>query len=493
MDDYIVYSVNSSRVSEPETADKLQEPEFLDWKGSVGLFRQVRSSEKEEKKEVERQSRNLLVCAIAVPNNLQNWDSLWEFSRVPEDRNTLESVKCIHRIVNCSTGQVTMILEFKDALHAEIWKSHLHGRRIHNDSEPGFGKAIFAIYVSEVEFIQRNSGNSSNSLWPAYSGGADEMGLFDAVKDMYYQLPTCPMCLERIDSSITGIVLFFCNHTDTRCRCFSEWGEIHCLVCDTARKAMNHANDGSNIACRLCNCKSEIWICMLCGNVGCNRFLNSHAVSHFETTMHRFSLDLHNQYVWDYVGDGYVHRMLLRSSDTQPFVFGEIYEKNNTVSSQHESDDQEQANIILTKLESLRLHYNEMLENQLQRQAEHFESEISKLRICNEDEISKKELMLKQKRIQMNELTERVSSLERKKREMLKKREFLDKKLKQLDEEKAFHENLISSMTKGRNDFDPSFEKEHLEIQEMYLPRIKELDQEIRLYSEILSKKLSEI
>ena len=46
----------------------------------------------------------------------------------------------------------------------------------------------------------------------------------------------------------------------------------------------------------------SLWICLICGHVGCGRYVDAHAYSHFEDTQHTYSLQLGNQRVWDYAG-----------------------------------------------------------------------------------------------------------------------------------------------------------------------------------------------
>ena len=40
------------------------------------------------------------------------------------------------------------------------------------------------------------------------------------------------------------------------------------------------------------------------------RYASGHAVSHWRETDHCYSLELDTQRVWDYLGDGYVHRLI---------------------------------------------------------------------------------------------------------------------------------------------------------------------------------------
>lgn len=39
-----------------------------------------------------------------------------------------------------------------------------------------------------------------------------------------FELPTCPVCLERMDSAVTGVVTVPCSHT-FHCECLSKWGD----------------------------------------------------------------------------------------------------------------------------------------------------------------------------------------------------------------------------------------------------------------------------
>lgn len=45
-----------------------------------------------------------------------------------------------------------------------------------------------------------------------------------SVGDGVYELPTCPVCLERMDYSVTGLVTVPCSHT-FHCVCLSKWGD----------------------------------------------------------------------------------------------------------------------------------------------------------------------------------------------------------------------------------------------------------------------------
>lgn len=44
-------------------------------------------------------------------------------------------------------------------------------------------------------------------------------------------------------------------------------------------------------------------------------YKEGHAVNHWKESQHCYSLDLETQRVWDYVGDGYVHRLIQSKTD----------------------------------------------------------------------------------------------------------------------------------------------------------------------------------
>jgi len=49
--------------------------------------------------------------------------------------------------------------------------------------------------------------------------------------------------------------------------------------------------------------------------VGCGRYDSAHAFAHWEETKHCYAMDIGTQHVWDYAGDGYVHRLIQSKAD----------------------------------------------------------------------------------------------------------------------------------------------------------------------------------
>lgn len=56
--------------------------------------------------------------------------------------------------------------------------------------------------------------------------------------------------------------------------------------------------------CYVCKAKDKLWVCLICGYVGCGRYEGAHAYDHYKETSHLYALESETQRVWDYAGDG---------------------------------------------------------------------------------------------------------------------------------------------------------------------------------------------
>jgi uncharacterized UBP type Zn finger protein len=103
----------------------------------------------------------------------------------------------------------------------------------------------------------------------------------------------------------------------------------------TATSSASFQDDFMN-ECHECGCTDNLWICLVCGQIGCGRGKQGHALAHYETTSHLYALDIETQRVWDYAGDGYVHRLI------QNVVDGKIVELPSHVQEQQGFDHHEE-------------------------------------------------------------------------------------------------------------------------------------------------------
>ncbi len=122
--------------------------------------------------------------------------------------------------------------------------------------------------------------------------------------------------LERLEEQASGIFITLCNHS-FHCSCLAQWNsDSSCPVCRYTHKA----SDEQASKCDDCDTVDSLWICLICGHVGCSRYRKMHAQEHWKSTGHTYSLELDTQRVWDYAGDGYVHRLIQNKSDGKVWV-----------------------------------------------------------------------------------------------------------------------------------------------------------------------------
>ncbi|VDP91462.1 unnamed protein product [Echinostoma caproni] len=131
-------------------------------------------------------------------------------------------------------------------------------------------------------------------------------GLAFPTKDLL-ELPSCPVCLERLVSILTTIL---CNHT-FHDQCIARVEDSTCPVC----RYVQSPELLDDRQCADCGTRDNLWICLICGRIGCGRYGQKHAHRHFEQTGHTFALELGKNLVWDYVDDAYVHRLAVNHED----------------------------------------------------------------------------------------------------------------------------------------------------------------------------------
>lgn len=200
------------------------------------------------------------------------------------------------------------------------------------------------------------------------------------------ELPTCAVCLERMDDT-TGLMTIPCQHI-FHCACLENWKSPGCPVCrhtsDNADfDASNPYNQpfGSPVSnlCSVCDSTDDLWICLICGRVGCGRYKGGHAKDHWKETAHSFALELETQHVWDYAGDTWVHRLIREKGD------GKLVELPGTTTTtggegEHPHQPHQRDDVVpRAKLENMGQEYAHLLSSQLESQRVYFEEMMSKL------------------------------------------------------------------------------------------------------------------
>ncbi|OUC40736.1 BRCA1-associated protein 2 [Trichinella nativa] len=235
------------------------------------------------------------------------------------------------RIIRDGTPDAYMVLiYFKDAELCMEFYELLNGSPF-NSIEPDICHLVF---VARVEVLKSSNGGN----WPV---------------EGYTELPTCP------DESVNGILTVLCNHS-FHATCLSQWSDSTCPVC----RYYQTPEPIRNQKCASCGKSDDLWICLICGNIGCGRYVEGHAIKHFEETQHTFSLEVGGQRVWDYAGDNYVHRLIQGKSD------GKLIQFDRAVHSIDDIQNEE-------KIEAITLEYTYLLTSQLDSQRKFFEEKLA--------------------------------------------------------------------------------------------------------------------
>ena len=275
-----------------------------------------------------------------------------------------------------------------------------------------------------------------------------------------YQLPTCPLCLEKIETSNSGIETLLDNFPCERWTNYKN----SCKVCSKLSPSVVKL-----LTCEKCSIKSSLWCCLICGNIGCSRYQNGHAVTHFKETNHKYSLELESQRIWDYSLDKWVHRLILRQNST-PINLDENINEEKQLTEQE----------FYIRMESIINEYNKVLSSQLEIQRKYYGKELDNL----EEKYSTKNKEIKNK---YNELKEKIEEKKKKInsnnkfiKDCNKKINQLEKKCKEIQEKIDFNNICIIDLKKENNE-----DKKEESLNEVQKKKIAILEQKINKKKEI--------
>ncbi|XP_017398110.1 BRCA1-associated protein isoform X3 [Cebus imitator] len=218
------------------------------------------------------------------------------------------------------------------------------------------------------------------------------------------ELPKCTVCLERMDESVNGILTTLCNHS-FHSQCLQRWDDTTCPVC----RYCQTPEPVEENKCFECGVQENLWICLICGHIGCGRYVSRHAYKHFEETQHTYAMQLTNHRVWDYAGDNYVHRLVASKTD------GKI------VQYECEGDTCQEE-----KIDALQLEYSYLLTSQLESQRIYWENKIVRIEKDTAEEINNMKTKFK-------ETIEKCDNLEHKLNDLLKEKQSVERKCTQLN------------------------------------------------------------
>ncbi|KAF2103819.1 zf-UBP-domain-containing protein [Rhizodiscina lignyota] len=319
------------------------------------------------------------LCILAVPSYMTPSDFLGFVGE-----QTREEVSHFRLIRTARANKYMVLMKFREAKKAKAWQKEWNGKHF-NSMEP---ENCHVVFVKSIEFPSPDAQGSPSSFptmtndpftpsaYPNPSAPlAPGVGAIKALAPptpALIELPTCPVCLERMDES-TGLLTILCQHV-FHCNCLEKWHGSGCPVCrytqnDTLLGRLASGEDEEDVGCSVCGSAANLWVCLICGNVGCGRYDSAHAFAHYEATSHSYAMDIATQHVWDYAGDGYVHRLISTKGDGK---MGDAAGAAGGMTA-YNSDS-----VPREKLDNMGMEYAYLLTSQLDSQRTYFEEQLDR-------------------------------------------------------------------------------------------------------------------
>ncbi|XP_042393691.1 BRAP2 RING ZnF UBP domain-containing protein 2-like [Zingiber officinale] len=350
--------------------------------------------------------RKPLVCVIAVPNHMTYAD----FCRFC---GAFIMHMAEMRIVRTDgvDDQYSVIIKFDNQISADGFYQHFNGRQFSSleGDQCSVRYTIDVQYTGSIEHTQSSATSSAEE-------------------------PSCPVCLERLDQDTSGILTTICNHS-FHCSCISKWTDSSCPVCRYCQQQPETST------CSVCGTSENVWICVICGFIGCGRYKEGHAIRHWKETQHCYSLELETQRVWDYVGDNYVHRLIQSKTDGKlvELNFHCAHADDKRGSCEYSEDLGFDEALLNSKLDTIAGEYNDLLTSQLDNQRKYYESLVLEIKEETEKEISeaiKKAVSLKLQKFQikLDKCIEEKKFMEDINENLLKNEDMWKAKVQQLEE-----------------------------------------------------------
>uniref|UniRef100_A0A7D9NK00 BRCA1-associated protein n=1 Tax=Xenopus tropicalis TaxID=8364 RepID=A0A7D9NK00_XENTR len=387
--------------------------------------------------------RSAMLCILTVPATMTSHD-LMKF--VASFNEVIEHMKIIR---DSTPNQYMVLIKFSSQADADSFYMANNGRQFNSIEED----VCQLVYVERAEVLKSEDGASL------------------PVMDLT-ELPKCTVCLERMDESVNGILTTLCNHS-FHSQCLQRWEDTTCPVC----RYCQTPEPVEENKCFECGVQENLWICLICGHIGCGRYVSRHAYKHFEETQHTYAMQLTNHRVWDYAGDNYVHRLVASKTD------GKI------VQYECEGDTCQDE-----KIDSLQLEYSYLLTSQLESQRIYWENKIVRLEKDTAEEINNMKAKFKETIDKCDSLEHRLNDLSKEKQAVERRCAQLNSKVAKLStelkEEQEMNKCLRANQTmlQSRLREEEIMRKETCEQKDVQLLEMQEQLRDVMFYLETQQK-----
>ncbi|KAH6723939.1 hypothetical protein BKA61DRAFT_638572 [Leptodontidium sp. MPI-SDFR-AT-0119] len=327
------------------------------------------------------------LCIPAVPSYLTTNDFLGFVGE-----KTRDEVSHFRMVMTGRMNRYLVLMKFRDAAVAKRWRKEWDGK-VFNSMEP---ETCHVTFIKSITFQAPNSSHPNTSFpelshdpFTPSSTPASSLRPFPPPTPNLVELPTCPVCLERMDDT-TGLLTILCQHV-FHCDCLQKWRGSGCPVCRHTNPSLSLPSpnspsypqdpqnppfgSGEASLCSVCDSTDDLWICLICGNVGCGRYKGGHAKDHWKESAHNFALEIETQHVWDYAGDMWVHRLIRGKGDSKVI---ELPSRGHTGGAGTGHVNEEEDMVPREKLDRIGMEYTHLLTSQLESQRVYFEELVGK-------------------------------------------------------------------------------------------------------------------
>ena len=310
-------------------------PEVQSIKGVLRFFKDKKSDPQREHDLELPTKRSDLVCLLAMPSTYTSDEVcrfLGGFSKLVFHVRILRDQR---------PDRFVLILKFVNQESADDFFREYNGKLF---SEMANERCKVA-FLSSVEFLEPR-----------------DAALF-TLPPQTHEIPNCPVCLERLEEQASGIFTTLCNHS-FHCSCLAQWRSADATGCPVCRYTFSWEENDSfhSSTCQECGASDSLWICLICGFVGCSRYRGAHAHDHWRQSGHIFSLELDTQRVWDYGGDGYVHRLIQNKTDGKVVEFPSPFQSTDFREPEKIQKIVTEYNyLLMSQLDAQRAYYEDLL------------------------------------------------------------------------------------------------------------------------------------
>lgn len=426
-----VEDAQESMASSPQYQEILQffsgNPSVQQFKGEVRICRNGTDGHLS-------QERNTQLCVLAVPIFMTIADF---FRFIGPCVDHIQHMRIVH---DESRARYIVLMDFDTQQNADEMYVEFNGKPYSSMA----AERCIVMFIKDVNFLDDGSaakgGRPGETMMRAGGGGFPS--------ETQTELPSCPVCLERLDYSVTGIMTTICNHS-FHCRCLSDWPDTSCPVCRYCQQPE------SGEACAICGATDDLWMCIICGFVGCGRYNDGHALEHYRESSHTFSIELESQRVWDYSGDNYVHRLVANRLDGKLVELpeGQGREVPRRGKEASEDDDKMGEAMMASKMDNVLLQYNDMLTRTLEAQRIFFEGRLGAMQEQWEKERVELVSKLEEQQRAIADKDAALEALRKDKQKDDKKMAAVSAKLKKAWEEGEFHKQLNAQLTENQQGY----------------------------------------